>query len=266
MTTIDRRTPVGHVWLVGAGPGDPDLLTVKAQRCLAEADVVFYDALVAPEIVALAASAQRFSVGKRAGRAPIGQSAIQRLLIRTARRGRRVVRLKGGDPFVFGRGGEEALALGAAGVPFEVVPGLTAAVTAPALADIPVTHRGAASGFVVLTGHDDAASDTLLARMAPGSLTLVVLMGLRRRRQLASRLKRHGWPAATPVAIICDAGTRHADVWRGTLDRLAREPLDLPANAAGTIVVGDVVTVGARIAAARPHTSPSAAGGRSAVR
>ena len=158
----------GFVSLVGAGPGDPDLLTLRAARALAAADLVLYDALVARETLDLAPRAQRFSVGKRAGRASMDQETINRLLVRAARRGKRVVRLKGGDPFVFGRGGEEALALVAAGVPCEVVPGVSSAVAAPALAGIPVTHRGLASAFVVVSGHAESAWRPVLDGLAPG--------------------------------------------------------------------------------------------------
>ena len=134
----------GFVSLVGAGPGDPELLTLKAVRRLGEADLVLYDALVETATLSYAARAQRFFVGKRAGRPAIRQDAINRLMIREARRGRRIVRLKCGDPFVFGRGGEEALALAAAGIPCEIVPGISSAIAAPMLAGIPVTHRGLA--------------------------------------------------------------------------------------------------------------------------
>src|SRR5262245_3475846 len=160
----------GFVSLVGAGPGDPDLLTLKAAGRLAEADLVFYDALVSPETLELAHHAHRFPVGKRAGRPSIAQETINRLLIRAATRGKRVVRLKCGDPFVLGRGGEEALALLDAGVVFEVIPGLTAAVTAPALSGIPVTHRGLASGFVVVSGHADTAYRPILETLPPNAL------------------------------------------------------------------------------------------------
>ena len=146
---------VGHVSLVGAGPGDPGLLTRTAVARLRAADLVLYDALIDPRVLKYARRAQRFFVGKRAGRHAMTQTAIHALMIRAARRGRRVVRLKGGDPFVFGRGGEEALALQRAGVPYDVVPGVTSAVAAPALAGIPVTHRGLASAFLVVSGHDE---------------------------------------------------------------------------------------------------------------
>jgi len=231
------------VSLVGAGPGDPELLTVKAVRALAEADLVLYDALVAPEILALAGTAQRFSVGKRCGRPAIRQESIHALLIRAARRGKRVVRLKGGDPFVFGRGGEEALALAAAGISFEVVPGLTNAVVAPALAGIPVTHRGLASAFVVVSGHDEAAFRPLLEGLAPASATVVVLMGLASRARLAELLIGGGWSSATPAAIVLGAGTAQAHTWQGTLAGLASAELAQAAGLPGTLVIGAVVTL-----------------------
>src|SRR6185295_12923899 len=146
----------GHVSLVGAGPGDPGLLTRKAIARLRAADLVLYDALIDDRILRYARKAQRFFAGKRAGRHAMTQQTIHAVMIRAARRGRRVVRLKGGDPFVFGRGGEEMLALQQAGVPFDVVPGVTSAIAAPGLAGIPVTHRGVSSALLVVSGHDDA--------------------------------------------------------------------------------------------------------------
>ena len=166
-------------------PAIPALLTRRAAERLAEADLVLYDALVDREALDLAPSAQRMFVGKRAGRPAVSQEFIIRLLIRAARRGRRVVRLKGGDPFVFGRGGEEALALTAAGIPFEVVPGVSSAIAAPALAGIPVTHRGMASGFVVVSGHAEEAYRPILESLAPTVATVVVLMGLGRIEAIA---------------------------------------------------------------------------------
>src|SRR5262245_8720779 len=163
----------GFVSLVGAGPGDPELLTRRAIDRLEHADVVFHDALVDPAVRALAPRARHVFVGKRAGRAASQQEFIHRLMTRAALRGLRVVRLKGGDPFVFGRGGEEALALARAGVPFELVPGVTSAVAAAELAGIPVTHRGIASAFVVVAGHSDAAWRPVLDSLAPQALTIV---------------------------------------------------------------------------------------------
>ena len=225
--------------LVGAGPGDPELLTVRAVDRLRRADLVLYDALVEEQLLDLAPKAKRFFVGKRAGRHSIEQAAIERLMIRAAKRGARVVRLKCGDPFVLGRGGEEALALEAAGVAYEVVPGLSSAIAAPALAGIPVTHRGLASGFAVVSGHAASAYGSAIDSIAPGALTLVILMGLRTRAELAQRLLARGWSAATPTAILVGASHQGESRWLGTLGELATAELDteLP----GIIVVGDVV-------------------------
>jgi uroporphyrin-III C-methyltransferase/precorrin-2 dehydrogenase/sirohydrochlorin ferrochelatase len=233
----------GFVSLVGAGPGDPDLLTVKAARRLGEADLVLYDALVSPEALALAPRAHTFRVGKRAGLPSISQEAIHRLMIDGARQGKRVVRLKCGDPFVLGRGGEEALALEEAGVAYEVVPGVSSALAAPALARIPVTHRGLASGFAVLSGHSPEAYEPILSSLAPGSLTLVVLMGLATRADVAAALLARGWSPATPAAVLLAAGTRDAAAWTGALGELADAPLASEGGAPGTIVVGEVVSL-----------------------
>ncbi len=238
----------GFVSLVGAGPGDPELLTLKAARRLAEADLLLYDGLVPAEVTALATRAQHFSVSKRAGRPAVDQETIHQVMIRGARRGKRVVRLKNGDPFLLGRGGEEALALRAAGIPFEVVPGITAAVAAPALADIPVTHRGIAAGFTVVSGHAAEAFEPLLGAVAPGSLTVIVLMGLRNRERIAATLLERGWRAQTPAAIVLAASTPRMRVWRGRLDELGTAHLDAPAGAPGTIVVGGVANLSALVA------------------
>jgi len=252
---------IGFVSLVGAGPGDPELLTLKAARRLAEADLVLYDALVSEEMLELAPGAQHVLVGKRVARPSIEQDAIHRLMIRGARRGQRVVRLKCGDPFVLGRGGEEALALAAAGIPFEVIPGLTTAVTAPGLSGIPVTHRGLASGFVVVSGHAEAAYRPILEAVAPGSLTVVILMGLAARGALSALLLSRGWRGATPAAVCLAAGTARAHTWIGTLGALATAPVAMDhADAPGTMVIGEVVSVGATIAAALfPHAFVPAA-------
>lgn len=201
---------IGLVSLVGAGPGDPELLTIRAARRLREADLVLFDALVADEVVALASAARRLSVGKRAGRTTVHQETINSLMRRSAQRGQRVVRLKCGDPFVLGRGGEEALALAAAGVRVEVVPGVSTAIAAPALAGIPVTCRGIASAFTVVSGHADRAYRPVIEAIAPGSVTIVVLMGLATRAAIASPLLARGWPASTPVAVLLAASTSSA--------------------------------------------------------
>ena len=241
---MTATTPRGFVSLVGAGPGDPELLTIRAARRLEEADLVLYDALVPAEVVATARRAQRFRVGKRAGRKAVSQETIHRLLIRGARQGKRVVRLKGGDPFVLGRGGEEALALRAAGVPFEVVPGVTSVVAAPQAASIPLTHRGLASGFVVVSGHSDASFRPVARSLSPNELTVVVLMGMRARARIAATLLRAGWRADTPAAIVQAASQPGMQRWIGRLEALGDAPLD-GGDAPGTIVIGDVVGLGA---------------------
>jgi uroporphyrin-III C-methyltransferase len=234
----------GFVSLVGAGPGDPELLTLRALRRLREADLVLNDALVHAELLELAPKAQRFYVGKRAGRHSIDQDGIHGLMIRAARRGQRVVRLKAGDPFVLGRGGEEALALDAAGVAYEVVPGLSSAIAAPLLAGIPVTHRGIASGFAVVSGHAEAAYAPILDGIAPGALTLVVLMGVKARGQIAARLIARGWSAATPTALLFGASQPGSFVRRATLGELvATGGDDIATELPAVLVIGEVVSL-----------------------
>ncbi len=246
------------VSLVGAGPGDPELLTLRAARRLGEADLVLYDALVAPETLALAPRARRFFVGKRPGRPGIGQEAIHRLMIRWARRGSRVVRLKCGDPFVFGRGGEEVAALAAAGVPVEVVPGVSAALAAPCLAGIPLTQRGVASAFVVLSGHSSEAFGPIMDGLPPRSATLVVLMGLATRHALTTRLLARGWDPATPAALSFLASSGRAHTWLGTLRALpGATPPGENAGDPGTIVIGDVVALRATFATPRQSRGES---------
>lgn len=236
------QTSLGLVSLVGAGPGDPELLTRKAVRRLSEADLVVYDALVDPEALTLAPAARRAFVGKRAGRPAVRQEFINGLLIRASRRGQRVVRLKGGDPFVFGRGGEEALALTAAGIPMEVIPGISSAIAAAALAGIPVTHRGLASGFVVVSGHAEGAYGLILESLAPNCATVVVMMGLAHMAAISALLIGRGWKADTPAAVVLGASTPGAAAYTMTLAQLGRDGVDLSQDdGAGTIVIGDVV-------------------------
>jgi uroporphyrin-III C-methyltransferase / precorrin-2 dehydrogenase / sirohydrochlorin ferrochelatase len=234
----------GFVSLVGAGPGDPELLTLKAVRRLQEADLVLYDALVNGEVLRHAVRAHCFFVGKRAGAEGVRQGTINRMLVEAARRGKRAVRLKCGDPFVLGRGGEELLALAEAGVPCEVVPGVSSALAAPALAGIPLTHRGIASGFTVLSGHSEEAYRPILESLEPDATTLVVLMGIGARAGIARLLVSRGWSRSTPAALLLGASTPSAFAWLGALGDLggARLPEDR-AGAPGTIVVGEVVRV-----------------------
>jgi uroporphyrin-III C-methyltransferase / precorrin-2 dehydrogenase / sirohydrochlorin ferrochelatase len=232
----------GRVYLIGAGPGGADLITMRGARRLAEADLVLYDALASEEMRVYAPSARWFFVGKRACRQSIAQDVLNRLLIKYARRGLTVARLKCGDPFVFGRGGEEALALARAGVPFEIVPGVSTAVAAPALAGIPVTHRGLASSFLVVTGHHAETYAPILDGLPPGSATVVAMMGLGQRAPIAARLLARGWSAETPAAIVVGASTPESWRWVGALGELgAAEIPAASAGAPGMLVIGQVV-------------------------
>ncbi len=202
--TMSKRT--GKVYLVGAGPGDPGLLTVKGKECLEAADVVLYDFLANPVLLQYApASAQRIYVGRRGRGQYQDQTDINRLLIDCAKEGNVVVRLKGGDPFVFGRGGEEAEAVAAAGIDFELVPGVTAAVAVPAYAGIPVTHRTLASTVTFVTGHEDPTKpETQLEwpKLASASGTLVFMMGMKNLPSIVKQLLSEGRPSNQPVAAI----------------------------------------------------------------
>ena len=251
----------GLVSLVGAGPGDPGLLTRAALGRLRRADLVLYDALVSDEVLKLARRARRFPVGKRAGRPSMAQETIHALMIRAARRGQRVVRLKGGDPFVFGRGGEEALALHAANVPFEIVPGVTSAVAAPALAGIPVTHRGVASAFTVLAGHAPSSYGPVLDAIAPNALTLVFMMSVSRQQEIAAALLARAWRPSTPAALIFAASRDDEAAWIGTLADLSRGDGVFDQERPGMIVVGEVVRVREQIGFAQPSDFEADAAG-----
>ena len=242
--------------MVGAGPGVRDFLTLRALDRLERADLVLYDALVDPSLLDLAPDAQRFYVGKRAGRHAMSQRTIEALLIRHAREGKRVVRLKAGDPFVLGRGGEEALALEEAGVEYEVVPGLSSALTAPTFAGIPITHRGLSTSFLVLSGHDEAAYAPLVDAVPAGSTTLVVLMGFRGRAQLVARLVAAGWDVDTPAAIVAGAGTADQQLWTGSLDALANCAPET-GGAPVTLVIGATAGLQGKIALPSPSESLS---------
>jgi uroporphyrinogen III methyltransferase/synthase len=231
------------VYLVGAGPGDPGLVTVRGAELLARADVVVYDRLAPAALLDLApAAAERISVGKAPGRVEMDQDGINSVLVERGRAGATVVRLKGGDPFVFGRGGEEAEALAAAGVPFEVVPGITSAIAAAAYAGIPVTHRGVSTNFTVVTGHEDPEKGTIdvdWGALAKVGGTLVILMGAGRIADIAARLIEGGRAPDTPVAAVRN-GTRPDQVTvRATLASVA----DAGIKAPSAIVVGDVAAL-----------------------
>ncbi len=242
------RRPGGIVYLVGAGPGDPDLITVKGRDCLRHADVVVHDRLATLLLLDEApAAARHIDVGKIPGVRGWKQVRINRLLVSQASQGKTVVRLKGGDPFVFGRGGEECLALARAGLKFEVIPGVSSAVSAPAAAGIPVSHRGRAHAFTVVAGHT-AGPDELdqdwdtLARTE----TLVILMGLRNLPHITERLLAAGRAPGTPAAVVSRATTGEQAVVRGTLADIAVLARGLPTPA--TIVIGEVVELAGEIA------------------
>jgi uroporphyrin-III C-methyltransferase len=235
----------GSVWLVGAGPGDPGLLTLHAAHGLAHAEVVLYDALVAPEILALVGSRARIEpVGKRAGRPGPAQLRINQRLIELAGQGLRVLRLKGGDPFVFGRGGEEALALAAAGVPFRVVPGVTSGIGGLAYAGIPVTHRMLSPSVAFVTGHGAGggeAREVDWPALARGARTLVLFMARRRLPEIARALLAAGRAPNEPVALVSDATTARQHCVQTTLGQAAAGDTLVDRGGPTVIVVGSVV-------------------------
>ena len=232
------------VSLVGAGPGDPSLITIGGAARLAEADVVVYDRLANPALLTHARTdAERIYAGKEPNRHALTQDEINTLLVAHGLAGKRVVRLKGGDPFVFGRGGEEAEALAAAGVPFEIIPGVTSAIAAPAYAGIPVTHRALASSFAVVTAHEDPAKDASSidwARLATGVDTLVFHMGVERLPQIVARLVAHGRAGSTPVAVIEWGTLPRQRVVSGTLETIVATARDAGIGAPAVTVVGEV--------------------------
>jgi uroporphyrin-III C-methyltransferase len=239
----------GSVWLAGAGPGDPGLLSVLALHGLASADVVVYDALVDPRVLRLARPGATLDhAGKRGGRPSPSQPDISARLVRLAQAGHRVLRLKGGDPCMFGRGGEEALALAAAGVPFRIVPGITAGIAGLAYAGIPVTHREVNSAVTFLTGHDsegDVPGGLDWAAIARGAPVLVLYMASRHLAKIADRLLANGRGPDEPVAIISKATTPAQSVMVSTLGEIAgtTPPIQTPA----VVVIGEVVRLRAAL-------------------
>lgn len=235
----------GVCYLVGAGPGDPGLATVRARELIAEADVIFYDYLCNPALLGWARTdAEIIYVGKKAGDHTLPQGEINGAIVERTRRGQRVVRLKGGDPFVFGRGGEEAQALHEAGIAFEIVPGVTSAVAGPAYAGIPVTHRDYCSQLTILTGHEDPSKeDTSLdyAQIASAPGTKILLMGVERIGIISTELIRHGLPGSTPVALIRWATTGRQQTLCSTLDSVADDVAHAGFSAPAVIVMGEVV-------------------------
>ncbi len=238
------------VYLIGAGPGDPGLMTVRGLKLIQQAQVVIYDRLVHPEIMQEApVDALRIYVGKETGLHYVPQEQINALLVTHAQHGRRVVRLKGGDPFVFGRGGEEAKALADAGIPFEIVPGVSSAIAVPAYAGIPVTHRKVATSFAVVTGHEEGGKDVASrdwTALATTVDTLVILMGVKGLSKIVDQLLTHGRSPETPVAMIHWGTTSEQQTVTGTL-------ADIIAKATATGLEPPVVTVIGEVVALREH-------------
>jgi uroporphyrin-III C-methyltransferase/precorrin-2 dehydrogenase/sirohydrochlorin ferrochelatase len=252
-----RAAESGQVALVGAGPGDPDLLTLKAARLMQECDVVLHDRLVPDAILErVRRDAERIPVGKAAGCHSKSQTEINDLLIQLARAGKRVVRLKGGDPLVFGRGGEEWAALAEAGIPCEVVPGVTAAAGCAAATGIPLTQRGIAESVVLATGHGcDGDPDHDWADLARANRTVVFYMGLRRLGRIRERLLAHGCPPATPAAVVVAGTDPDQQVVTATLDDLPRAAARLEGASPALVIVGEVVRQRQQLRAAASYAA-----------
>jgi len=236
----DLPSSNGVVYIVGGGPGDPGLITVKGLQCLRRADVVLYDRLIAPELLnEVPNHAELIDVGKEPKRHRRSQDEINALLIEKAYEGKIVVRLKGGDPFVFGRGGEECQALAKAGVRYEVVPGVSSAIAVPAYAGIPVTQRGVTTAFTVVTGHTGGADSAIDWEAISRIGTIVFLMGVEHLPEIVEKLFLHGRKAETPVALIQEGTTQYQLVITGTLEDILEKTCDVRPPA--ILVVGEVV-------------------------
>ena len=239
----------GTVWLVGAGPGDPGYLTVNALRALHQADTILHDALIDPRILDLARpEAARIYSGKRAGEHSIDQAALCTRMIGLARAGQRVLRLKGGDPMVFGRGGEEMLTLAEAGIPFKIIPGVTAGLAAMAVATIPATLRDVNRAVVLATGHEAADSgETDWAALAGLGQPLVLYMALRRLDRIARELIDGGMDSGTPLAVISSATRSDEDILISTLGGIARDRERHPIEPPAVVVIGEIVAMRERL-------------------
>jgi len=239
---------VGKVYLVGAGPGDPELITLKGMRCLQLAEVILFDELINRELLELApADSELIYVGKKAGAHCADQREIEALLIQRARKGQKVVRLKGGDPFLLGRGGEEAMALREAGIRFEIVPGVSSAIAAPAYAGIPVTHRACASSFAVVTGHKTGGELLNWGELARSVDTLVILMGLQNLRAIMTELIIGGCDPERPVALIECGTTADQKVLVATVDTIVGLELRAAFKSPTIIVLGEVVCLAQKL-------------------
>jgi uroporphyrin-III C-methyltransferase len=253
------RAPCGRVYLVGAGPGDPELLTLKAVRALGEADVVLHDYLIDCRVLAhVRPDARIIAVGKRGGCRSTPQAFIERLIVREARAGRVVVRLKGGDPMVFGRGGEELAAVRAAGIGCELVSGVTAAIAAAAAAAVPLTHRAHASGVVLVTGHEAQGHARVdWKSLVATGMTLVIYMGVARSAGIRDALLAAGLSPATPIAIVERASCRDERVLHATVGALGRTIREPAITSPAVFIVGDVAAARDAIATTPPRAAAS---------
>lgn len=260
-TNQTEFSPSGIVYLVGAGPGDPGLLTLRGLECLQKADVVVHDRLANHELLAYATQAEFIDVGKLPNHHPVPQSRINTILVEEALEGKAVVRLKGGDPFVFGRGGEEAQALAEAGIPFEIVPGVTSAIAVPAYAGIPVTHRGIACSVAFVTGHCAGSKplDINWQALSQGVDTLVFLMGVHNLGIIVTSLLEAGRSHETPIALIAQGTLPIQKVVTGTLADIQEKASTLKPPA--IIIVGEVVNLQSMLAWFEPATALSMIGG-----
>jgi uroporphyrin-III C-methyltransferase len=241
----------GKVYLVGAGPGDPKLLTVKAVELLKEADVVIYDRLVGESILNLAPEkAEKIYVGKRSGKHEVPQDKITEIIIEKALAGGKIVRLKGGDPFIFGRGGEEAEALVEKGIKFEVVPGISSSVAAPMYAGIPLTHRDYAASVAIITGHraGDAEKPINWAKISGAVDTMVILMGIESLEGIVNKLLEHGVKASKPVAIVESGTYPKQRTIISTLGNIVKEAESKQIKPPAVIIIGEVTELGRKLA------------------
>jgi uroporphyrin-III C-methyltransferase / precorrin-2 dehydrogenase / sirohydrochlorin ferrochelatase len=244
----NTRPIEGEVYLVGAGPGDPELLTIRALRLMQQCDVVLYDRLVSQEILALVRrDAERIEVGKRGGASGWSQAQIHQAMIRLAREGNRVLRLKGGDPLIFGRGGEEMEALAGAGVAYQVVPGITAASGCAAYAGIPLTHRNYAHSCVFVSGHDVEDAAYHWERLTAPGQTIVFYMALGQVDPICRKLRRHGLPDTTPAALVANGTTREQEILRGTIATLADIAAARRLRSPALLIVGEVAGLSERL-------------------